>query len=478
MSGYQQLREIRSWRWPKVTSAALFCALFGSGTLIRPAAAFELFGERYFEDPADAEPLSPDAQPYDISVDILGVPEDVSERLKAASQLYLEREDRPPPSGAALLSRVRGEYARLLGALYGEGFYGGAVDILVDGRDPSMIAPDAVLPKPVRVTISVDPGPVFSFGDVAISGRAPPPANADDVVDKTLDDLGLSTGKVARSTAVLTGERLLIEEWRQQGYPKASIANREATADHPSRLLNVAITASSGPSARYGVVEASGTTAMDKEFTAWMTGLEPGVTYDPDDIRRAEANLRRLEVFSSQKIVEGDQVSPDGTLPLTVGSFRTSAPRHRRRRHLVDAGRRRHRGLLAASQSLWQGRALAPGRRDLGHQRHRRPGFFLSPWRDLPETRRLHAFHRFQRQPFRRARGFMTPTPNSPSQPLPALLIASASSCPARSASMSRCRGSRTASAPAISSSLRCRQKSPMTSAMTSWSPLKASRPI
>ncbi len=49
-----------------------------------------------------------------------------------------------------------------------------------------------------------------------------------------------------------------------------------------------------------------------------MTGLRPGIQYDPDDLVRAQKNLRRLQVFASQRLVEADKVTPEGTLPIEV----------------------------------------------------------------------------------------------------------------------------------------------------------------
>ena len=57
---------------------------------------------------------------------------------------------------------------------------------------------------------------------------------------------------------------------------------------------------------------------MDPDFVAWQTGLIPGQEYDPDDLDRALRRLRRLQVFNSTRIVEADEVTPQGTLPLTV----------------------------------------------------------------------------------------------------------------------------------------------------------------
>lgn len=286
----------------------------GAGT--GGAKAFEIFGFRFFED--EPEPPNPDAQPYTVDVTVTTPDDDVADRIRSASLLYAQREEDPPPSTASFLSRTRAEYGRIVAGLYADGYYGGTVTISVDGQDPETIEPDATLPKPVPVRITIDPGPRFSFGDVVIGGRAPKATDERDQVDETPETLGLIPGAIARSGIVLSSERALVEEWRQQGYPKAEIENREAVADHPTNTLDVAIRARSGPRAVYGPMSVMGTETMDPGFVAYMTGLQPGVEYDPDDIKKAEKQLRRLGVFASSRVVEGETVNPDGSLPLEV----------------------------------------------------------------------------------------------------------------------------------------------------------------
>lgn len=301
-----------------LAGASLALAAVLSSIVQAPALGFELFGFHLWGEREAEEPLSPDAQPYSIDVTVAGGDEDLADRVKSASMLFSEREETPPPSTAAFLSRAMAEYGRIVGALYGEGRYGPTVTITVDGRDPATIPPDAVLPKPVSVAIEVDPGPLFRFGAVSVEGRAPATADPRDQVPNGPERLGLSPGNPARSTIVLQSERALVDEWREQGYPKAEIAARDAVADHPTSTLDVGIDVRSGPPAVYGPITATGTTRMDPAFTAWMTGLRPGVQYDPNDLVRAQKNLRRLQVFASQRLVEADAVTPDGTLPIEV----------------------------------------------------------------------------------------------------------------------------------------------------------------
>ena len=82
--------------------------------------------------------------------------------------------------------------------------------------------------------------------------------------------------------------------------------------------LDVAITVDPGPVATFGPLAVTGTSRMNPEYTAWMAGIEPGTPYDPAAIERGQKNLRRLQVFSSQRIEEAKTLGPNGELPLTL----------------------------------------------------------------------------------------------------------------------------------------------------------------
>jgi translocation and assembly module TamA len=286
------------------------------GALPDKARAFKLFGYAFFE--GEKRPPSPDAQSYSIDMPVTTSDEDLANKVRAASLLYAEKDETPPPSTAAFLSRARAEYDRITAALYANGHYGPTLAITVNGRPVETLPADATLPRPVKVQIAVDPGPVFTFGSVEMAGRAPRTADEDDHVKASPERLGLVPGGIARSEIVLQSEKALVDEWRQVGYPKAANTPRNVVANHPSRRLGVGIGVTSGRPAVYGPVLVEGTEDMDPDFVRWQTGLEPGRPYDPDDLARAQRRLRRLQVFGSTAITEAASISPDGSLPLTL----------------------------------------------------------------------------------------------------------------------------------------------------------------
>lgn len=283
-----------------------------------PARALDLFGIHLFGAKAAApEPVSADAQRYTVTVNAGTTDKDLKARIEGASLLYSERDNRPPPSTAAFLSRVGAEYGRITAGLYSDGYYGGNVVIRVDGRDPDTIAPDAQLPNPVSVEIEVDPGPRFVFGPITIQNRAPANADADPGKEDTREAIGLVTGNIARSGTVLQSEEALVAEWRAEGYPKAKIAKRDVLADHESRTLAVTITVDPGRAAVYGPITVTGTEKMDPDFVIRESGLRSGERFDPVELGRAQKRLQQLQVFNATRITEG-HLGSDGRLPITI----------------------------------------------------------------------------------------------------------------------------------------------------------------
>ncbi len=282
------------------------------------ADAFELFGIKLFGKDAQEknEDVVGEPQAYSVEFVVTGQEHDVEKALKGASMLWTDR--KKPASGAAgLLAKARTDYQRLLATLYGLGRYGGTISILVAGREAAGLPPDAELPDPAAVTVTVNPGPVFLFDKASIINQAPPPTQRRDRVPLPADE-GYAPGGVARSGEILQAEQLSVEAWRQQGHPKARVARRTVTADHDTDRVEAEIDIDPERYATYGPVTVQGTDRMDPAFVAWMTGLKPGQEYDPDDIKRANDRLSRLDVFRALRIQEADQIRPDGRLPLTV----------------------------------------------------------------------------------------------------------------------------------------------------------------
>ena len=286
-----------------------------------PAYAFRVFGVCLL--PPCATPVDPadeliDPLAYEAELIFQG-PEDADDAERAArgASNLIRQDDEPAPGASGLIARARGDYRRILAALYNEGYYGPTISILIGGEEASELAPDANLPPGVRVDVIVDPGPPFTFGQTTILDRAPPTDDRRDRVEAPEDE-GFVAGERARATTVRRARGLTVEAWRQQGYAKAEIERREVVADHPESQLDVLLDVDPGRRAVYGPVSVRGTERMIPSFVAAQTGLRAGEEYDPDDLERAQERLARLRVFRTIRLIEDAEIGPDGILPIEV----------------------------------------------------------------------------------------------------------------------------------------------------------------
>jgi translocation and assembly module TamA len=292
-------------------------AVLSGPLLASSAAAFEIFGIRLFEDQADedAEAVIADPQPYTVDVTVTQTGA-VENAVRSASALLADADE--PASGAAgLLAKARGDYRRILAALFNEGHYGGTISIRVGGREAADLPPDVNLPDPVAVTIAVNPGPLFHFNSVNIVNQAPPTSDPGDFVELP-STAGYGGGQVAKSSVILKAEQLAVAAWQQQGYAKAAVKSRDVVADHASTTVDVTITVDPGMKAAFGDVTVTGTENMDPQFVRQQTGLVAGQEYDPDDLELAQKRLDRLEVFRAARLEAADSIPADGLLPYQL----------------------------------------------------------------------------------------------------------------------------------------------------------------
>ncbi len=303
--------------------AGLVCILL-TGTVL-PAYSFEIFGWKFFESSEDQLEGVPDPLPYEADLAISSGADHLTDELKSAS-LLVQQQKTPPSGEAGLIARALSDRERLIAKLYADGRYGGTVDISLSGVPLETALEQSDLPdtRPVKVSILIHPGPVFTFGKVVVASRS---------TDLSSDPSywGLTSGDIADSGKILAAEKRMVSELRGRGYPKARIAERRITADHSTDTLDVALVADSGPLAHFGPVSVNGTKVTDPEFIVEQAMLPEGGAYSPKDLARARKRLNDLGIFSSVRIVEGDIEGPDGTLPITIEVSE-------RKRHVIGAG--------------------------------------------------------------------------------------------------------------------------------------------
>ncbi len=293
-------------------AALLLCQSIG------PAQAFELFGFEIFgssdDDPDAVEIIDP--QPYEVSFEIETDDDDLRELLQGSSALA-QRRDQPASGAAGLIATAKGDYRRLLAALYIEGYYAGAINIRVEGQEASNLPVTMPFPDVAKVRVLIDPGPQFLFGETRFVNEPPQTGYSRDQVDTTARQ-AFSTGEIARADAIDEATDEALEAWRQLGRAKAALVDREVIADHTTDRLDVQVVLDPGPVVNFGPVSVEGTNRVKPEFIRYMADLPEGAEFDPDRVASAEARLARMGTFRSFRIREADDLTDENALPFVI----------------------------------------------------------------------------------------------------------------------------------------------------------------
>jgi translocation and assembly module TamA len=211
-----------------------------------PVAAFELFGYRLWgkseEEEDSFEVIDP--LPFTVEVEVSGGSNGLARSLESASALW-RGQDLPASGRGGLLAQARGDYRRILAALYDNAYYGGEISILLAGREAADLTLDSPMPATVPVTIRIRPGPRFHFGQAAIVNPPPRDVGENDVVENEEADK-FRRGEEARAGVISAASATAVERWRQVGHAKAREAERSVIADHPTTLLDVSVTLDPG----------------------------------------------------------------------------------------------------------------------------------------------------------------------------------------------------------------------------------------
>lgn len=295
------------------------------------------------------EEIVPDPVTYTVEIEVVGGSRRFDRTLRNASSLYAKR--KTPTSGmVGLLARARQDVGTLTAVLYQHARYAGEVFITIDGRPLDDLSPfDPVGAQPVPVRVEVIAGPQFVFGTVRASPLPP---------DVTLEDLRIAPGEIAESGRIIDAEDRIVGIWREDGHPLATARDSEIVADHATRTLDVTIEIDPGPTADFGRVQVNGTDRVDPNLVYERAGIDPGTLYTPKVTRRAEKRLRDLGVFESVRVVPGESLDPNGTIPISIDVSE-------RKRHVIGAGANYSNTEGAGFEVYWMDRNLWGGAESL-----------------------------------------------------------------------------------------------------------------
>lgn len=225
--------------------------------------------------------------------------------VRAASGLLSLEAD---ATNEEIIAAARAEYARIVGALYAEGYYSPVVSVRIDGREAAEIAPLATPSAVQTIAVRVTPGPAFQFGRVSVSPLAP----------GTTLPADFQPGELARSVILREAAAAGVDGWRNIGHAKAKVSSQDIEADHTAHLLTADIGILAGPKLRFGAVAVAGQERTRENRVRKIAGIPQGETYSPTEIARAELRLRRTGTFASVAIEDDEDVTAPDLLGTTI----------------------------------------------------------------------------------------------------------------------------------------------------------------
>lgn len=291
------------------TASTVAAGVFLHPAMAQKALAFEIFGITLFgkakDDVAVVDPVA-----YTVTFDAGDADKDLTDTLEKTARLVGDAK-KPVSGDLGLVIKARDDRDRLIASLYENARYGGIVTITVNGVDLDDLPPNPSFnhDAPVPVTIHVTPGPVFTLGQVTLSGDAAglDPAKYD-----------LLPGGSAGSLLILKAGTKIVDQLKAESRPLARLTSRDVVADHKTNTVAVTISVESGPVAPIGTVSIKGEKTVDAGFIRKYSRLNAGKPYSPEDLRKAGDRLRKLGVFSSVSIREAEKLDPDGSIPLGI----------------------------------------------------------------------------------------------------------------------------------------------------------------
>lgn len=297
--------------------SVLAVSLVLAATAPVPLSAFELFGLQIFGEAENSDRVELlDPLDYTVTTDLEAADSGLQRSLLGVSDVWQRREE-PASGSAGLIVAAKADYRRLLATLYTEGYYSGAISILVNGREAGELSNTAALQTPVQVAISVDPGPQYVFGETTFVNPAPRFVLGEDAGREAVRR-NFVRGEVARADIIDEVGQEGVEGWRERGYPLARVVDRSVVADHTTRTVDTKITLEAGRQARFARPRVRGSESVKPEFIRYMTGIERGTRFHPKHLDRARRRLTRLGVFSSVRIEEGEEINENGFVGVTA----------------------------------------------------------------------------------------------------------------------------------------------------------------
>lgn len=268
---------------------------------------------------ADAAPAETAAElRYSLRLEGLDAADAATEtalRDRFEDESALEDGDGKAANEAQLSARLSEDSKLIQRLLQAEGWYDVAVQTRIDRAST-----DAG--QPVTAVLVVAPGERYRIGSIAIQADAPTPP------DLITRNLALKVGEPIVAQRIQGAEANVAIVLPQEGYPFATIGQRDVLLDPDTHLGDYSLPVTLGPRARFGGFRTTGKLAFDARHVGVLARFKQGELYDSRDVDDLRQALVATGLFTTVA-VEPERtgaVNPDGTETVTMVVTQTAGP--------------------------------------------------------------------------------------------------------------------------------------------------------
>ena len=286
------------------------------------ARAFDFFGLWGSDD--TPPPISQANIPYILTVDVTGDDSAVKTAVRDASSLYRLRKD-APSDGEALARRAESDFAPVIDALWGAGYYNAAATISIDGATLAIASEDIAAfaraaeayrnRAPAPVVIKVDPNSMFKLRSIHVLDTRGAEFSEAELPSRIV---GLKPGEPAVASEIRAAETRIVDYFRKQGRPLVKVQSVAPVVDHAQEIMDLALTVDPGPVAPFGEATFIGPQTFDPAIVRSFLYIRPGDPYSPAAIADARNSIRQIPAVGGVRITEGTALDAYGRLPYQV----------------------------------------------------------------------------------------------------------------------------------------------------------------
>ena len=151
--------------------------------------------------------------------------------------------------------------------------------------------------EPARVTVKVEPGPLYHVATVDVQGPDHQP-----LVIPNEPKLPLKPGDPARTAPVVATETALLAALGNSGHPFAKVEDRRVAIDRAAHTMEVTYTLDPGPVQHFGPLAIIGLERLDPGYVEGRVRWQRGAVYDAAKVEETRRALIESGLFSTVRI--------------------------------------------------------------------------------------------------------------------------------------------------------------------------------